>query len=151
MTFKKTLVFVAGMLMLLGPVAARAEGDSPPGRWWRIPALVEKLDLTPQEKQTLENLFTQRRKVLFDLRSEVEKQRFELENILEAQTLDQRAAFDQFNRLEDKRRKLALERFKYLMEVRRILGSDRYLKLMTMARDFRKKRGPARDDELIPR
>jgi Spy/CpxP family protein refolding chaperone len=151
MTFKKTLVCVAGMLMLLVPVAARAEGDSPPGRWWQIPALAEKLDLSAQERQSLESLFTERRKVLFAMRSEVEKQRFELENILEARNLDQRAAFDQFRKLDEKRQKMALERFKYLLEVRKVLGSDRYIKLMNMAKDYRGGRGQGRGDDLYPR
>jgi Spy/CpxP family protein refolding chaperone len=151
MNFRKTGLCLVGMLLFLYPVVAMAEGDSPPGRWWRIPALAEKLDLSQQERQSLEGLFTQKRKVLFEMRSEVEKQRFELENILEAPALDQRAALEHFRRLEEKRHKLAAERFRYLLEVRRILGSERYLKLMTMARDYRGKRGPSQEDEFSPR
>lgn len=146
MKFMKTGILLIGIFMALCPVAARAEGDSPPVRWWRIPEMVNKLDLTQQEKKGLEDLFTQKRKILFQMRSEVEQQRFELENLLEARNLDQRAALEQFNRLEEKRQKLAAERFRYLLEVRRILGSDRYLKLMAMAKENHPKRGPSRED-----
>jgi Spy/CpxP family protein refolding chaperone len=151
MKFWKTGVLVIGVLMFLYPAVAKADGDSPPGRWWKIPGLVEKLNLSPQEQQALDGLFTQKRKVLFDMRSEVEKQRFALEDILEEANLDQRAAFEQFNRLEQKRARLSVERFRYLLEVRKILGRDRYLKLMDMARERRERRGHSPEDELTPR
>jgi Spy/CpxP family protein refolding chaperone len=151
MKFMKTGICLVGILMFLCPVVAKAEGGSSQVRWWRIPEMASKLDLTQQERKGLEDLFTQKRKVLFQMRSEVEKQRFELENVLEGQTLDQRAAFEQFNRLEEKRQRLAAERFKYLLEVRRILGRDRYLTLMGMAKENRAKRGPSQEDEFSPR
>lgn len=151
MTFRKTGICVMWVVLFLYPVVAMAEDDSPPGRWWQIPALAEKLDLSPQERQSLEGLFTQKRKVLFEMKSEVEKQRLGLENVLEAEPLDKRAAANQFRLLEEKRQKLSLERFRYLLEVRKILGRDRYIKLMAMAKDHRARRGGPQEDVIAPK
>jgi Spy/CpxP family protein refolding chaperone len=151
MTFRKTGIFMVGMLMFLYPVVARAERDQAPVRWWRIPELAGRLDLNGQEKQTLEKLFVENRKVLLELRSKVEKQRLELEDVLEKPDLDQRAAFDQFKQLEKMRQKLSAERFRYLLEVRKILGRDRYLKLMDMAKERHERKARPGEDDLSPR
>jgi Spy/CpxP family protein refolding chaperone len=151
MTFRKTRICVMWVVLLLAPVAAMAESDSPPGRWWQIPALAEKLDLSAQERKSLESLYSQKRKVLFEMRSDVEKQRIELESSLEKEPLDQRAVKEQYRKLEEKRQKLSAERFQYLLEVRKIIGRDRYLKLMTMAKERRSGRGGAQDDEPSPK
>lgn len=151
MIFRKTGLWVIGLLIILFPVAAAAdEGSSTHGRWWQSPAMADRINLNPQERQTLDDLYTQKRKDLFDMRAEVEKQRLEMDSVLEAPSLDQRAAFKQFKKLEAKRQKLSEERFRYLLDVRKILGRDRYLKLMEVAKDERSRRGHPRQDRLDP-
>lgn len=150
MIFRKTGLWVIGLLIILFPVAAAADEGSTHGRWWQSPAMAEKINLSPQERQTLDDLYTQKRKDLFDMRAEVERQRLEMDSLLEAPSLDQRAAFKRFKKLEAKRQKLSEERFRYLLDVRRILGRDRYLKLMEAAKEERSKRGYLRQDRLDP-
>lgn len=150
MTLRKAGVCMTGILIFLLPAIARADVDSPPGRWWRIPEMMEVLNLSPKEKQTLESLFTEKRKVLFQIKSEVERQRFELENILENPGFTKKAALGQFNRLEENRQRLARERFTYLLEVRKILGRDRYLRLMAMARERQAERWSSSEEDTMP-
>ncbi|HNY65565.1 MAG TPA: periplasmic heavy metal sensor [Deltaproteobacteria bacterium] len=147
----KAGILAIGMMLFLCPVVALAQGDAPSSRWWRVPDFADKLDLSTQEKGQLEKLFMEKRKVMFQMKSEVEKQRFELDNLLEMPRLDERAALREFKKLEAKRHQLAEERFRYLLEVRRILGHERYLKLMTLAKEQRGKKGRAPADDLSPR
>lgn len=147
---RKTGFCLIGLLILLFPVAAAADEGSTHGRWWQSPAMADRIILSPQERQALDDLYTQKRKDLFGMRAEVEKQRLEMDSILEAPSLDRRAAFKQFRKLEARRQKLSEERFGYLLDVRRILGRDRYLKLREVAKEERSRREHLRQDRLDP-
>jgi len=56
MIFRKTGLWVIGLLVILFPVAAAADEGSTHGRWWESPAMAEKINLSPQERQTLDDL-----------------------------------------------------------------------------------------------
>ncbi len=151
---KNVAVLVACAVMLVYPAAAEAmRGDGPPGRWWRMPEVADALALSQADKDSLDALYVQNRRGLIDIKNDLERERFELENILDQQDLDEKAAMDQFRKIERYRGKLSTERFRYLLEVRKILGHERYQRLMTMARDLhgkREKRGGAPDTPPAP-
>lgn len=147
---KRTGILLIGVMILLCPVVAKAWGDGPPGRWWQMPNVADKLGLSQSEKNALDSLFVQNRRTLINLKKEVEKERFELDNILGQQNFDERSALNQFKRLEKQRENLSMERFRYLLQVRKILGHERYQKLMGMASEFREKRGRGHRDAFIP-
>jgi Spy/CpxP family protein refolding chaperone len=139
--------FLAGALLivwLFAPGVAKAQ-DIPPGKWWRLPQVAEHLDLSPEEKNRLDDLFLDSRRRLIDLKSRLERERFELDNLLEQETLDEKAVMDRFRRLERARSDLAQERFQALLKARKILGFERYQKLKILFREFKKgKRGGGR-------
>ncbi|HQG31345.1 MAG TPA: periplasmic heavy metal sensor [Deltaproteobacteria bacterium] len=141
---KKTGMLLIGMMILLCPVVTKAWGDGPPGRWWQVPSMADKVGVSQSEKEALDSLYVQNRRTLIDLKSNVEKERFELDNILGQQNFNERAALNQFQKLEQQREKLSMERFRYLLQVRKILGQERYQRLMSMAREFHQKRERSR-------
>lgn len=147
---KKTGMILVGMIILLGPVISEAWGYGPPGRWWQMPRFADKLDLSQSEKDALDSLYVQNRRTLIEIKKEVEKERFELDNILGQQNFNERSALDQFKKLEKQRENLAMERFRYLLQVRKILGLERYQTLMTMASEFHEKRGRGHKGGFTP-
>ena len=125
----------------------------PHGKWWRMPEVAKKLELTSEEQQKLDDLFVQSRRRMIDVKSNVQKEGLELEMILDQQDFDESACMDRFKKFEDARTKLANERFRFLVEVRKLLGLDRYRRLKTEFRDRRvhrmkgqqERKGPIKD------
>lgn len=139
---------MVALVVFLCPVAAAARDGGHPGRWWQMPKVSEKLGLSQEEKDTLDALYVKNRRALLELKSDVEKERFELDNVLYQRNLNDRKAIEQFKRLEQKREKLAMERFLYLLEVRKILGHERYQTLMETFKEFRSKRARGQDHDF---
>ena len=112
----------------------------PHGKWWRMPQLSEKLNLSEEQKNQLDELHLNNRRNLIELKSTVERERLELEYTLDQQALDEAVALQQFNKLEAARANLATERFRYLLQVRKTIGYDRFQSLKRHFREFRRDR-----------
>lgn len=124
----RTLNRILTGLMVLLPVSAAAQ-DVPVGKWWQDPRVTHRLNLNPAEIEKLDQAYIENRRQLIQKKSEVEAQQFELEAIIEKKQFDERAAQQQFQRLENERTNLSRSRFQFLMEVRKILGPDRFQNL----------------------
>ena len=100
--------------------------DAPFGKWWNDPRMSKQINLTDEEKNKLDKQYVESRRRMIDLKSKVERERFELETLLESKEMDEDAAKAQFEKLDKARSDLAAERFKFLMESRKILGNKRF-------------------------
>jgi len=130
------------LLVVFGISTASAAGkEMPHGKWWSNAKISEKLQLTDEEKQKLDEKFRESRRKLIDLKSTVEKESLELEIIMEKETVDETAVMKQFRKLESARTNLAAERFSFVLAVRKIVGFQRYQQLKTTFKDQRRK-GP---------
>ncbi len=109
------------------------------GKWWRIPHMTEQLDLKDTEKKELDQLYVESRRSLIDIKSTLEKERFELDNLMEQTTLDEEAVMERFKKLEKARADLAAERFRFMLQVRKVLGPERYQGLKMLFKEFREK------------
>ena len=118
-----TMVMAKGMH---GEKGMHTRGDLPMGKWWENPEMAKKLNLTDAEKAKLKEAFNNSHRKLIDLKSNVEKQRFELGSLLDKETLDESGVMQQFTKLEKARTELSRERFSFLLGVRKILGYERY-------------------------
>lgn len=103
----------------------------PPGKWWQLPNAVKSLNLSAEEQAKLNDLFLKNRTELIDLKSNLQKERLALDQIMDNPKFDEAAAKYQQNKLDDARAKLSKSRFDFLLGVRKILGNDRYQKLKT--------------------
>ena len=122
---------LCGMLLLIlttSPTIAVGQ-DMPSGKWWRDQRMSKQLNLNKEEKSKLDQAFVNSRRKLIELKNIVEKERFELENILENETLNEHAVTEQFKKLEKARASLAGERFNFLVQVRKILGNERFRRI----------------------
>jgi len=74
-----------------------------------MPQVAKKLELTSKKQQKFDDLFVQSRRRMIDLKSNVEKEKLEVEMILDQQDFDESACMDRFKKFQDARTKLANE------------------------------------------
>jgi Spy/CpxP family protein refolding chaperone len=122
-----------------GPQGKESMGV-PRGKWWKMPQMTERLNLTEDEKEKLDLMFLEHRRQMIDLRSAKQKERLELEHLLDSPSLDSTACMRRFMNVQEAHKALALERFKFLLGVRETLGLDRFQQLKSQVREHRMKR-----------
>jgi Spy/CpxP family protein refolding chaperone len=115
-------------IFLIAPLIAAAQ-DVPTGKWWYNPQIQKNLNLSQNEIGQLDNLFANSRLNLIQLKSEVEREQFELDQLLSKKKVDDAEVKKQFQKLEQARKKLANERLDFVIGVRNILGADRFQQL----------------------
>jgi hypothetical protein len=69
--------------------------------WWRDPAISKQLNLTENERQKLDELLVESGRKMIELKSIVEKERFELSALLENKSSNDGAIKGQFKKLEN--------------------------------------------------
>lgn len=111
----------------------------PVGKWWKMPHVADKLALNQEEKEKLDSMYLQHRHQMIDFRSQVDKERLELEYLLDSNTFNAAASMDRFKKFEQARNNLATERFKFLIKVRELLGLQRFQQLKAEVRQYRMK------------
>jgi len=119
---------ITGLLFLIPPAAFSQE--LPGGRWWKDPKVIQRLGLSGQEINRLENAYEESRRRLIQSKGDVESERFELETLFGKNNFNENSARQQFERLEQKRGALSQSRFQFVLEVRKILGPERFQKLL---------------------
>ena len=131
-----TLMIVPVLIFASSAVAAQGIAGGPKnhdrmplGKWWQDPANVQKLNLTQEEVDTLDEAFNTRARKFMELKHAIELEQFELNGLMEGKTLDEPALMAQFNKLESARANLSQERFQYFVQIRKILGPDRFQKI----------------------
>lgn len=126
---------------LLIPSVSRGE-EIYPGKWWRIPEVAGKLDLTVDQKQQLDDLFMDNRGKLVELKSALERERNQLNSILEKEPVSEAAVMAQLKKLEAAQTDLSAERLRFGLGVRKILGYEKFQSLKTFLKEYREKRAP---------
>ena len=101
----------------------------PGNKWWQTPKVVRQLSLTTEEQRRLDGLYIQHWRKMSTLKRTVERENFELEQILGKENFDDARCMERFNKLQDARKDLVTEQFKFLVEVRKVLGTDRFRQL----------------------
>lgn len=122
--FSAILLFI----FLAAPLMAEAQ-DVPTGKWWYNPQIQKNLNLSQNEIGKLDKLFANSRRKLIQLKSEVEREQFELDQLLSKKKVDDAKVKKQFQKLEQARKELANERLDFVIGVRNILGADRFQQL----------------------
>ena len=106
------------------------------GKWWRDKSIIQELGLTDSEEKLLEEKYIESRRKMIDLKSEIEKQRFELDLLLGAKEMDRKEIMERYNSLEQARSELSKVQFEMLMDVRETIGVERFQDLKFLYRDM---------------
>ena len=120
------IIWVLTFIMICTP--AMGQGMRP-GKWWKDPQVTQKLALSDDQISKLDSAYITSRKKMIEQKSDIEKERFELQNLIEKKDIDEKAIQKQHQKVEKARSKLSSERMKFIMEVRKIIGSEKYSQL----------------------
>ena len=101
----------------------------PGGMWWKNPAVVQKLTLTPEQTKKMDDIFQASRISLVDLKAGVEKQELMLEPMLSANPPDTAKTLAQIDKVAQARAALEKENAKMLLGIRGVLTPDQWTKL----------------------
>jgi len=130
---RKNAWFVLMLFVVFLPSTLLAQ-EMMHGKWWNNSEVADELKLTDSERKILEEKYIDGRRKMIDLKSEVEKQRLELDIVLENQDANKDQINERYDNLENARKKLSKERFGLLVEVREVIGAERFQSLKEMHR-----------------
>ena len=130
---RKNAWFVLVLFVVFLPSTLLAQ-EMMHGKWWNNSAVAEELKLTDSERKILEEKYTEGRRKMIDLKSEVEKERLELDIALEKREANKDQIIERYDNLENARKKLSKELFGLLIEVREVIGVARFQSLKEMHR-----------------
>lgn len=105
-----------------------------PGKWWYDKTIIRELQLTENEKKELDNKYIENRRKMIDLKSQIEKNRFELDLLLSTKDMDKEKVMEYYENLEQARGELSRQRFEMLIGVRETIGAERFQELKSMHR-----------------
>ena len=105
------------------------------GKWWQNKTMAAQLELSDSERSLLDEKYAESRRRFIDLKSAVERERFELDVLLESKEANKEQISERYNSLEKARTKLSRERFALLIEIRDIIGVERFRELKSMHRE----------------
>ena len=117
------------LIVLIALTANAMGGERLKRNWWRDPEISKQLNLSENEKQRLDELLVESGRKMIELKSIVEKERFELNALLENKSSNESAITGQFKKLENARSALANERLQFLIQTRAIIGIERFKEL----------------------
>ena len=115
------------VMLVLSPVFAMGHLFMiPMTKWWKLPSVSVRLNLTEQEKEQLHKLFLDTKTKLIDLEADIKKAKLKLKDMIESEKIDEDAIMKQFELLQKERLELYKTRFLYVLRVRKILGFNRF-------------------------
>lgn len=146
-----SLALVSSMLLLALPLLA--EPGLPPGKWWRRAEVVERLALTSDQQNRLDEVFRLNAKDLIDLKGEMEKRSIDLRSALEQDELNRAEVQRAAARVSEARGKLFEREVMMLVEMRSVLNDQQWARLRERLEDRREQRPqrPGLQRQRIPR
>ena len=131
-------VWIGILLIFMVSLAGTAFGqDVSSGKWWYNKKVVQNLNLTQKEIRKLDQLYVKSHRKLIKLKNAVEREQFELDELLGEKTVDDTKVRKQFKQLESARTDLADERLEFVIGVREIIGAERFQQLKTSYKKWR--------------
>jgi Spy/CpxP family protein refolding chaperone len=136
-------VFAAGTAFAQTPGAPPPQGPGGPGfgehrppmeramrgehgRWWNNPTVVEKLNLTEDQRKSMDAIFQQHREQLVDLRATVEKAEIAMDPLVKADQPNEAAVMAQIDKVAQARAELEKANARFLFELRSKLTPDQW-------------------------
>ena len=131
-----TLTIIA-VLAAVAPLAAQ-QLDVPPGRWWAEPQVVELLDLSAEQQETIRDLVYDHARRMIDLKADVERAGLDLAESVKRDDFDPAAVRKAHAAFQSARSKLENERFEMLLGVRLQLSPEQWDELQALHREVRR-------------
>jgi Spy/CpxP family protein refolding chaperone len=96
------------------------------GKWWNNPSIVEKLQLTDDQRKAMDAILQQHREKLIDLRANVEKAELALEPLISGDNPNESAVLAQIDQVAQARAELEKANARFLFALRSKLTPDQW-------------------------
>jgi Spy/CpxP family protein refolding chaperone len=113
------------------------------GRWWNDPQVVEKLNLTDDQRKSMDDILQQHRESLIDMRASVEKAEVALEPLMSADQPNESAILAQIDKVAQARAELEKANARFLLALRAKLSPDQWKQLQAIRSERHPGPGPA--------
>ncbi len=107
----------------------------PPGRWWENPRLVERLQLTKTQQESIRKALYHHAERMIDLNAAVKHRELALRELVATDEWNEQQVRAAFAALQEARSQLEQERFDMLLEVRKVLTARQWAELRKMRRE----------------
>ena len=123
------------------------------GRWWNNPEMIEKLKLTDDQREAMDQILLDHRKDLIDKRAAVEKAELDMEPLMQDDQPNESKVLSQIDKVAQARADLEKANARFLLAIRAKLSPDQWKELKAARsermdrrwredRDGRKPQGP---------
>ena len=113
------------------PPMERAFHGGGSGRWWHNPEVAQRLGLSADQQQKMDDIFQQHRLRLIDLNASLERAETMLEPLMESDRPDEAKILAQADRVADARAELEKANTRLLVAIRLVLTPDQWKKLQS--------------------
>lgn len=138
------LVAVAALGAALAGPALSQMPETPPGKWWKRPRVVQLLKLSPEQQEKLEEIFARNRRSFVDLKAEVEKTQIDVEELVAKKDADPKKVSSAVDALEQSRMRLRKSVTMMFLEQKAVLTSQQWSVLLERRDEWRRERGEER-------
>lgn len=123
--------------------------ETPPGKWWKRPRVVQMLRLTPEQQEKLEEIFARNRKAFVDLKADVEKNQIDVEELVTKKDADPRKVSAAVDALEQSRMKLRKSMTMMFLEQKAVLTSQQWAVFLERRGEWKRERMEERRNEFL--
>jgi Spy/CpxP family protein refolding chaperone len=126
---------LAGLVLFAAAAALGAQDLD--GKWWKNAQLAEEIGLTSDQADRIEKAFVRSRPLLIDLRADLEKKQFALQQAMEDRSAERRDLEKRIEAVENARAELQKTRAGMLLDIRQVLKPEQWEKLVQKRKGLR--------------
>jgi len=137
-----SLTVAASLAALLGlSASARAQmPEIPPGKWWKRPAIVQKLALTADQQEKLEEIFAKNRRAFVDFKADVDLKQIDVEELMAKKDSDPKKVAAALDASEQAKSKLRKAMSMMVLDMRGVLTDKQWQQILERRDEWRQER-----------
>ena len=115
-----------------------------PGKWWKHPKASTELNLSPEQINKLDDIFTKHKSSMIDIKATIEHKELELGNLIDKDNADDNAILKVADNLIAAKGELQKTMIRMVLDMKKVLTPDQVKKLKAFRDELRTKRGEER-------
>jgi Spy/CpxP family protein refolding chaperone len=127
-----------------------AQPQFPDGKWWKRPRIASQIGLTREQSGEIDKIFARSRPRLIDLKAELEKRQFDLQQAMEDRNADRQDVEKRVDAVENARKDLQKTRALMILDMKQVLKPEQWERLLQMQQEARERRRQMRDQGRTP-
>jgi Spy/CpxP family protein refolding chaperone len=116
------------------------EFNLPPGKWWENERLSQRIGLSSEQREQIDELVYDHAHRMIDLNADIKRTELELANLVGQPEFDSDRVRTAFSAFQQARHALEMERFEMLLAVREVLSTEQWGLIQEMQKEMRRRR-----------